>query len=214
MNAVGIFGGTFNPVHIGHLRTCVELRDYLGLEEIHMIPSARPPHRDAPQVSGEHRLAMLRLAIAGEPGLQADDQESRRSGLSYSIDTLQALRAELGGDTSLIMCVGMDSLVNLASWHRWRELMDFAHLVVVSRPGWQVPGSGPVADWLVDKLVSDPALLKQAPAGWVLVREMTLLPISSTSVRQQLATGHSARYLVPDAVLEYIDKQQLYQKVI
>ena len=122
LNTVGIFGGTFNPVHIGHLRICVELREYLGLQTMHLIPSARPPHREAPQVSAEHRLAMLRLATQREAGLAVDDRELRRQGLSYTVETLQDLRDELGEDTSLTMCLGMDALVNLASWHRWQDL--------------------------------------------------------------------------------------------
>lgn len=210
MSAVGIFGGTFNPVHIGHLRSCVELRECLGLEQIHLIPSARPPHRQAPEVTAEHRLAMLDLAIGEEPGLIADDRELRREGLSYTVDTLQELRQELGGDTSLSMCIGMDSLVNLASWHRWRDLTDFAHLVVVARPGWQTPDAGPVAEWLRDKLLNDTECLKAEPSGRVLVREMTLLPISSTEVRSDLAAGRSVRYLVPDPVLDYIHQHRLY----
>ena len=210
MNATGIFGGTFNPVHIGHLRTCVELREYLGLQAIHMIPSARPPHREAPDVSACHRLAMLRLAIEGEPGLIADDRELRRESLSYTIDTLQELRSELGDDHSLIMCIGMDSLVNLASWHRWQDLTEFAHLVVVARPGWQIPDNGPVALWLQGKLLSDTDLLNSTPAGSVLIREMTLLPVSSTEVKKDLVAGRSLRYLVPDSVLEYIEQNKLY----
>ncbi len=210
MNGVGIFGGTFNPVHIGHLRSCIELRETLGLTAIHLIPSARPPHREAPVVSAEHRLTMLHLAIDEEPGLQVDDRELRRDGLSYTIDTLQELRGELGNDTSLSMCIGMDSLVNLASWHRWQSLTDFAHLVVVARPGWQVPDTGPVANWLDDKLVSDVELLTNTPAGQVLVSEMTLLPMSSTGIRKKLAAGQSVRYLVPDAVLDYIEQHRLY----
>lgn len=210
MNAVGIFGGTFDPVHIGHLRSCVELREYLGLEQIHLLPNARPPHRRAPEVTAEHRLAMLNLAIAEEPGLVADDRELRREGLSYTVDTLRELRQELGSDTSLSLCIGMDSLVNLASWYRWRELTDFAHLVVVARPGWQTPESGPVAEWLSNKLLNDAGYLKAEPSGRVLVREMTLLPISSTQVRSHLAAGRSVRYLVPDPVLDYIHQHHLY----
>ncbi len=210
MNAVGIFGGTFDPVHIGHLRSCVELREYLGLEQIHLLPNSHPPHRQSPEVGAEHRLIMLNLAITAEPGLVTDDRELRREGLSYSIDTLQLLRQELGYDTSLSLCIGMDSLVNLASWHRWQELTDFAHIVVVARPGWQAPASGPVAEWMSNKQRGDAAYLKSEPSGSVLIREMTLLPISSTQLRSDLAAGRSVRYLIPDTVLDYIDQHRLY----
>ena len=179
-----------------------------------MMPCARPPHRDSPDVSAEHRLAMLQLAIKDEPGLLADDRELRREGLSYTVDTLQALRRELGGTTSLTLCIGMDSLVNLASWHRWQALTDFAHLVVVARPGWQAPDNGPVARWLKDRQAMDMAALNEAPSGRVLVKAMTLLPVSSTELRQGLVEGKSMRYLVPDAVLTYIKEHNLYAKVI
>jgi len=212
LNAIGIFGGTFDPIHIGHLRTCVELREYLQLEEMHMIPCARPAHREQPGISAIHRLAMLCRAIEGEPGLRADDRELRRKGLSYTVDTLQELRHEKGDDCPLYLCVGMDSLANLDSWQRWQELTAFAHLVVVARPGWQLPKTGPVANWLEDKLAADMPLLKQTPAGLVLIREMTLLPVSSTKLRQDLTAGHSVRYLVPDAALDYINQHHLYQK--
>lgn len=210
MKAVGVFGGTFDPVHIGHLRTCVELRHHLDLVRIHLLPNAVPPHRDAPRVSAEHRLAMLRLAVDGEPGLLADDRELRRTGPSYAIDTLSELRVELGVDTSLVMCIGMDGLVNLASWHRWQELLGLAHIVVVARPGWCLPTTGAVARWLGDKLTNDVAVLGAEPSGKVLIREMTLLPVSSTEIRSALWLGLSARYLLPDAVLDYIFHHQLY----
>ena len=210
LKAVGVFGGTFNPVQIGHLRTCVELRQHLGLAYIHLIPNATPPHRQVPGVSAEDRLAMLRLAIDGEPGLLADDRELRRSGPSFAIDTLADLRTELGAGASLMMCIGMDGLVNLADWYRWRELLDFAHIVVAARPGWRQPAEGVVARWLDDKLEHDVAVLKAEPSGKVLIREMTLLPVSSTEIRSVLSSGLSARYLLPDAVLDYIVRHQLY----
>lgn len=207
-----MFGGTFDPVHIGHLRTCVELREYLNVQQIHMIPCARPPHREQPTVSAEHRLAMLRLAIDAEPGLLADDRELRRQGLSYTVATLEELRGEIGEDAPLYLCVGMDSLVNLDSWHRWRDIVELAHLVVVARPGWHLPTSGLVADWVQDKVVSDVTSLSAAPCGRIMIREMTLLPVSSSALRENLIRGRSVRYLAPDEVLNYINQHQLYQQ--
>ncbi len=221
MKAVGIFGGTFDPVHIGHLRTAVELREHLGLDELHLMPSARPPHRERPGVSAEHRLAMLRLAIdGGEPGdggldcdgLLADDRELRREGLSYTVETLAQLRNELGGDVALCLCIGMDSLVNLHTWQRWQELSDYAHIVVAARPGWHLPETGPVAQWLAGRYTDDVQLISHSPSGRVLVEAMTLLPVSATQIRENLATGHSVRYLVPDAVIQYIHQHGLYKQ--
>jgi nicotinate-nucleotide adenylyltransferase len=212
LNAIGIFGGTFDPVHIGHLRTCIELCDYLGLDEINLVPCARPPHREQPLVTPAHRWAMLGLAVENEPLLRADDRELRRQGPSYTINTVQDLRAEMGPDRRLYLCIGMDSLVGLQSWSHWQEIANFCHLVVVARPGWEVPKCGPVADWLRDKIAADVATLGCAPAGRVLVKEMTLLPISSTQLRVDLAHGRSVRYLLPDRVLDYIKRHSLYQK--
>lgn len=208
---IGLFGGTFDPVHIGHLRTAVELRELLGLEAMHMLPCARPAHRGQPVASAEQRLAMLRLGIGGEPGLVADDRELRRSSLSYTIDTLIDVRAQFGAEVPLYLCVGMDSLVYLNTWHRWRELGDFAHLVVVARPGWQFPQHGETARWLAGLGVKDPKSLAQQPCGGVCVEEMTLLPVSSSRVREDLAAGRSLRYLVPDCVIDYIERHVLYR---
>ena len=215
MKAVGIFGGTFDPVHIGHLRTAVELREHLDLDELRLMPSARPPHREQPGVSAEHRLAMLQLAIGKgtlAAGLLADDRELRREGLSYTVETLAQLRGELGGDVALCLCIGMDSLVNLHTWQRWQALSDYAHIVVAARPGWHLPETGPVAQWLAGRCTDDPKLLSKSPSGRVLVEAMTLLPVSATQIREDLATGSSVRYLVPDAVIQYIHQHGLYKQ--
>lgn len=215
MKAVGIFGGTFDPVHIGHLRTAVELREHLGLDELRLMPSARPPHREQPGVSAEHRLAMLQLAIGKEnlaAGLLADDRELRREGLSYTVETLAQLRVELGDNVALCLCIGMDSLVNLHTWQRWQALSDYAHIVVAARPGWHLPETGPVAQWLAGRCTDDPKLLSKSPSGRVLVEAMTLLPVSATQIREDLAAGSSVRYLVPDAVIQYIHQHGLYKQ--
>ncbi|HEX4880936.1 MAG TPA: nicotinate-nucleotide adenylyltransferase [Porticoccaceae bacterium] len=210
MDAIGLFGGTFDPVHIGHLRTAVELREALGLRRVLLVPSARPPHRAPPRASAVQRLAMLAAAIGDEPGLVADARERRRAGLSYTIDTLAELRAELGPGVALCLCLGMDALVGLASWHRWREFTDLAHLVVAARPGWQAPESGPVAEWLAERWVQDPAALHATAHGRALIRALTLLPVSSSGLREDLAAARSVRYLVPDAALAYLRDHRLY----
>lgn len=210
LQSVGIFGGTFDPIHIGHLRTAVELRQLLELDEIRLLPNAQPPHRELPGVSAEHRLAMLQIAVADEPGLVVDDRELRRAGPSYTIDTLGELRAELGEHVAICLCIGMDSLVNLASWQRWQALTEFAHIVVAARPGWQLPATGEVADWLEDKTVTDPAQLKQSTAGSVFVEALTLLPVSATGIRDALKAGRSVRYLTPERVIHYMKTHRLY----
>lgn len=207
---VGIFGGTFDPVHIGHLRTSVELRKILGLSEMRLIPNANPPHRIQPEASAKHRLAMLQLALANEPGLVTDDRELRRQGPSYTLDTLTEIRAEIGTETPLCLCIGMDSLVNLNQWHRWCELTDLAHIVTVARPGWHLPQSGEVLEFIHEHRATSEEQLQAQPAGKVLIREITLLPVSATGIRQALQRGESIRYLVPDKVIDYIRQHQLY----
>ena len=219
INSIGIFGGTFDPIHIGHLRTAVELRKVLGLSEMRLIPSATPPHRTQPESSAEHRLAMLQIALgsessAPEPGLIADDRELQRElqreGPSYTWDTLKELRAEAGPDTPLCLCIGMDSLIDLNQWHRWHELTDMAHIVVAARPGWHLPKSGEVLDFVRAHRATDIEQVQSTPKGKILIMEMTLLPVSATGIRQALQRGESIRYLVPEKVIDYIRQHQLY----
>ncbi|MCK9469815.1 MAG: nicotinate-nucleotide adenylyltransferase [Porticoccaceae bacterium] len=210
--AIGIFGGTFDPIHIGHLRTALELREHLHLDAMHLMPCGDPVHRHAPLTSAVHRLAMVRLAVAREPGLVVDDREIVRGGASYTIDSLQEVRREQGSQQPLCLCIGMDSLLSLATWKRWRELSDVAHVVVAARPGWQPPREGEVAQWVAKRRVDNPATLHTRPAGAVYVTAMTLLPVAATSLRESLAAGHSIRYLTPDAVVDYIHTYQLYQR--
>lgn len=210
MDAIGLFGGTFDPVHIGHLRTAVELRETLGLNRVLLVPSARPPHRAAPRASASQRMAMLTAAIGNEPGLVADDRELRRAGPSYTFDTLAEVRAELGPDVPLCLCLGMDALVSLAGWRHWRQFIEFAHLVVAARPGWRAPVSGPVAEWLAPRWVDNVAALHGAAHGRALIRTLTLLPVSSSQIREHLVAGRSVRYLVPDGALAYLQDHHLY----
>lgn len=207
---VGIFGGTFDPIHIGHLRTSVELRKVLGLREMRLIPNAQPPHRIQPETSAKHRIAMLQLALKNESGLVADDRELRRQGPSYTLDTLADIRDEIGIETPLCLCIGMDSLINLSQWHRWRDLTSLAHIVAVARPGWHLPQSGEVLKFIHEHRATSEELLQAQPAGKVLIKEITLLPVSATGIRQALQRGESIRYLVPDNVIDYIRQHQLY----
>jgi nicotinate-nucleotide adenylyltransferase len=209
--AIGVFGGTFDPIHIGHLRTGLELCEHLGLDEMRFMPCGDPPHREPPGTPAGHRLAMARLAIEGESLLRVDDREVRREGLSYSIDSVAHLREEIGARVPLCLCVGLDSLVNLNTWHRWRELADYAHILVAVRPGWSRPETGEVADWLAGRRVDDARQLLQSPAGGVHITEMTLLPVSATEIRDALAAGRSIRYLTPNSVIDYIRDHNLYR---
>ena len=215
-NGVGIFGGTFDPVHIGHLRTAVELRKVLNLTEMRLVPSAIPPHRSQPQANAKQRMAMLKLALgydtdSSEPGLVVDDRELHRQGPSYTVDTLRDIRQEIGTDAPLCLCIGMDSLVNLNQWHQWSELTDIAHIVVAARPGWHLPNSGEIVEFVKTHRATQTEQLQSQPSGKVLILEMTLLPVSATGIRQSLQKQQSIRYLVPDQVIDYIRQHQLYE---
>jgi nicotinate-nucleotide adenylyltransferase len=207
---IGILGGTFNPVHFGHLRSAVELREHLELGEVRLMPAAQPPHRSAPDCSAEQRAAMVCAAIAGEQGLQCDRRELQRPGPSYTIDSLEEIRAEEGPDASVCLIIGADALLGLDRWHRWRELTRYAHLIVIARPGWELTARGAVLEFVEEHRCDDASQLRQHPAGCLLLERLRPLDISATEIRDLVANGRSARYLVPDAVWETIQSNGLY----
>ncbi|MCL4167369.1 UNVERIFIED_CONTAM: hypothetical protein GTU68_042078, partial [Idotea baltica] len=193
-----MFGGTFNPVHYGHLRSALELTERLGLDHLRLMPCAIPVHREAPDCSASDRVAMVELAVRDEPHLCCDPRELTRGGPSYTIDSLEELRAELGPLRGICLVMGCDALLKLDTWHRWHELLDVAHVVVIARPGWQLPAAGTVADWLTQHRATGPDTLSKVPHGSVLVEELRPLAISSTEIRSLLRAGRSARYLLPE----------------
>lgn len=206
----GIFGGTFDPIHIGHLRMALELKQQLKLDEMRLLPCYLPPHRATPGASAEQRVAMLELALQGCAELTMDQRELLREKPSYTYDTLCEFRAELGEQISLCLCMGMDSFVTLDQWHEWRQLIRLAHIVVVERPGYEAPSVGPVADLLRRHRVEVEAI-HAAPAGAVIVASPALLPISATAIRAQINAGESPQFLLPDSVWSYIRAQGLYR---
>lgn len=207
---VGVFGGTFNPVHYGHLRSALELVERLDLAQLRMMPSALPPLRDEPTCSAEHRAAMVALAVDGEPRLVCDQRELQRQGKSYTIDSLIELREEFGPSRSLCMVLGCDAVLEIARWHRWQELLNWTHIVVITRPGWELPSKGEVATWLQEHKLQTSDTLLTLPAGGILIEELRPLDISATEIRTLIASGKSPRYLMPQSVLDYINQHQLY----
>lgn len=199
MNPIGILGGTFDPVHNGHLRLAIEMREALGLSSVKLIPASVPPLRNAPEIDASKRLRMLEAAIEEEDGLEIDDRELHRKGTSYTVDTLRAMRNDVG-DTPLCLIVGMDAFRRLDQWHQWQKLPDLAHIAVAHRPGSEPPESGAVAELVKAKRVDDPQRLRERGAGHVIVRKIPALDISATRIRALLSTGQSIRYLVPDRV--------------
>jgi nicotinate-nucleotide adenylyltransferase len=214
MNArkqLGLFGGTFNPVHCGHVQSARELKQLLQLDELRLLPCHQPPHRDTPEVSSEQRLAMVELAISDEPGLVVDDRELQRDGPSYTVDTLASLRQELGDEASLYWVMGTDAFAGLANWHRWQALLDYAHIVVMARPDAGMPSSGEVATLLAERRVLNPDQLRAQAAGHILLVSLTAYPISATDIRRRLASGEPTVQLLPRAVANYIEQHQLYR---
>ncbi|AHK79697.1 nicotinate-nucleotide adenylyltransferase [Ectothiorhodospira haloalkaliphila] len=205
---IGILGGTFDPIHFGHLRPALEVQEHLGMDEVRFIPCGLPPHRRQPAVSVAHRAAMVELAVQGQPGFVMDPRELQREGPSYSVDTLESLRAELGQEVPLCLMLGMDAFAGLSSWHRWREITRLAHVVVSHRPG--SPASHDLGDWMQDHCTLDPQDLRRTPAGRVFFLPVTQLDISATAIRRLIARGYSPLYLTPRVVVDYIADHGLY----
>jgi nicotinate-nucleotide adenylyltransferase len=208
---MGLLGGTFDPIHLGHLAAASAAQQALHLDEVRFIPAARPPHRaDSPRASEYHRLEMIRLAVSNKAGWEVSDLELRRHGPSYSWDTLAALHEQGWSPSQIFFITGADAFADIATWHRYPELLDAAHFVVVTRPGisldsvrWRVPG-------LVPRMVSPEHLADAAPPR-IIVIESTTPDVSSTEIRQRAARGESLDGMVPPAVAAYIAQHHLYR---
>ena len=209
MAGIGILGGTFDPVHCGHLRLAMEVRDRLHLSSVRLVPAPNPRLRDTPRADVAQRLEILEAAVDDEPGLEVDARELEREGPTYSIETLESLRREFSEEV-IVFILGMDSFRRLDRWHRWRELTDLAHLAVAERPGDALPEEGPVAEFLASRRCDDVAALTAKPAGHVIICAPPMLDISATRIRALLAEGRSVRYLVPDKVIDVIERTRCY----
>ena len=217
MQLVGLLGGTFNPIHFGHLRMAQELAEALNLSEVRFIPSANPPHKSMPTVSAKYRAAMVQLAIADNPLFMLDMRELERIGASYTIDTLISLREELGIEgkqpASLCLIMGSDAFVHLNTWARWQELLNYCHIILIQRPNASKQPKLPdeLAVFLQNHYSEDLDDLKNNAAGYIHMQAITPLEISSTNIRNALINKLSARYLVPEKVIDYVVKHKLYQ---
>ncbi|MBS3804994.1 MAG: nicotinate-nucleotide adenylyltransferase [Oleiphilaceae bacterium] len=205
-----IFGGTFDPIHHGHLRLAVELRERFGVASVALVPAHIPPHRDQPGTTSAERLRLLELAIEGEPGLVIDDRELSREGASYSADTLRQLRQELGAQAPLAMVVGTDAFAAFDQWYEWQAIPSLAHIIVVNRPGSQLDPSSQAARLLASRAAEAPSQLLSRPAGLCLALDLPLLAISASGIRERIQAGRSPRYLLPDAVWREIRGKELY----
>ena len=213
MRLVGILGGTFNPIHYGHLRMAQELAAALYFDELRFIPSANPPHKVAPEVNTKHRAVMVKIAIADNPLFKFDDSELLRKGASYTIDTLISLREELGENAALCLIMGSDAFIKLDTWHRWQELLNFCHIALVQRPNFSAEHAKLpeiLETFLHTHYTENASDLSAKNAGFIHMQQITALDISSTKIREMLKNGQMPRYLMPDAVLDYINEARLY----
>lgn len=213
---IGIFGGTFDPIHYGHLRLAEEMLELVGLQQLRFIPTGAPAHRDAPVVTPQQRSAMVRLAIAGQPAFVLDEREVKRQQLCYTVDTLRELRAELGDAQPLCLLMGGDAFLQLHTWREWQQLFTLAHIVVGYRPGFALEERIHVVPTVLrehyqQRLTSVAALSQQA-AGGIVELAIPKLEISATLIRSRVAENRTIRYLLPEAVANYIHQHQLYKK--
>jgi len=206
---IGILGGTFDPVHYGHLRCATEVAEALSLDRVLLIPLANPPHREPPVASAVQRLQMLQLAVREFSRLQVDDCELRLGGMSYTVRTLEHLRNELG-DVALCLMVGADAFLDLESWHQWQRLFELAHIIVMQRPGFDLEGRMPT--WSLPRLAQSVAGLREQPNDRIWVQPVTPIDISASAIRQALARGESVAGKTPAAVLDYIQHHRLYER--
>jgi nicotinate-nucleotide adenylyltransferase len=213
--AIGILGGTFDPIHYGHLRLAEEMLELASLSQIRFVPAGTPPHRDEPQVSAQHRSEMVRLAIADQPAFVLDAREVERSGKCYTVDTLRELRAELGPAQPTCLLMGGDAFLQLDTWHEWEQLFELAHIVVGSRPGFtleeRIHTATPKLQSHYQQRLCAAQVLSQQPAGGIAELAIPKLEISATLIRSRVAENRSIRYLLPNKVADYIHQHQLYE---
>lgn len=211
---LGLMGGTFDPVHYGHLRLAEEAAEGFGLAQVRWMPSGNPGHRGAPRTPGRHRLEMVRLAVRDNPRFAVDDSEARGDTPRFTIDTLRRLRAELGAALPIVVIIGADQLHRLDTWRAWRDLLDLAHFAVAERPGYTLaPAALPpavAAEW--QRRGAADTALRETPGGRMSAFPSTSLAISASDIRRRLAAGASVRYLLPPEVLAYIGTHRLYSE--
>lgn len=207
---VGVLGGTFDPIHNGHLRLAMELVSALGLDHVRLIPNGDPPHRNAPRATPGQRSKWIRVAVANEPRLRLDDRELLRDGPSYTVDTLASLKTELS-EHPLCLVMGRDVFAQLPEWHEWRRLFELAHIVLIDRPGLEVELQPDASTELEARGTDDHRALRRSAAGLIYGYAPPPLAISASRIRELLANGDSARYLLPESILDDILDAGAYQ---
>jgi nicotinate-nucleotide adenylyltransferase len=206
---IGVLGGTFDPIHVGHLALARSARVALGFDEIRFLPTGISWQKSETATSARDRLEMVRIAIEGQAGFVTDDREVKRGGNSYTVDTLRELRSELGEETMLVLLLGSDQLRNLATWHRYRELLDYAHIAVTRRERVSLARLPAAVEALVEGRGCD--ALPDCASGSIVFFGMPFVPVSATRLREQLLAGDRPAELLPPVVLNYIHEHGLYR---
>lgn len=210
-NSLAVYGGTFDPIHYGHLRSAIEIRQALSVDTVRLVPSFSPPHRQQPNSTPAQRLEMLQLAVGDHDGICVDDREIARQGASFMVETLESIRQEVGSDTALSLVLGSDAYAIFNQWRRWEDISEIAHLVILERPGYaiaDVPQA--LLDWSASRWVSSPEELLESVSGKMTSLRLTQLEISATMIREQISAGLAIDYLLPEKVQNYINKHKLY----
>jgi nicotinate-nucleotide adenylyltransferase len=208
---IGVLGGTFDPVHFGHLRPALEMLERLPLGELRLIPLNVAVHRPQPRASGAQRTAMLRAAVRSQPGFTVDERELGRPGGSYTYDTLCSLREEIGDATPMCLLLGSDAFADFLSWHLPDAILELAHLTVMLRPGAQNRFGEALRDWSEPRLCLDVSDLAAVSGGRILFQDVTQLDISATAIRKMVSRGFSPRFLLPDEVIAIIKQEGIYR---
>ncbi|KAF3983132.1 MAG: nicotinate-nucleotide adenylyltransferase [Methylococcales symbiont of Hymedesmia sp. n. MRB-2018] len=203
---IGIYGGTFDPIHFGHLRTALEVKECFCLDEIRLLPCAQPALKESPDTASDKRLKMIELAIQDQESLRVDRRELNRPGISYMVDTLRSIRNEIS-NTSLLLFMGTDAFKDIASWQQWQSLFDYAHIIVITRPNYQ---QQPLGKFLSLKLTQNKEDLTKKPTGFLFFQTVTQLDISATAIRELIANNKNPAYLLPKQVIDYIKVHKLY----
>ena len=212
---VGIFGGTFDPIHYGHLRVAEEIVETVGLQKMYFVPAGMPRLRHSPVASSQHRVEIVRLAIQKNPDFVLDEREIYRDGVSYSIDTVREFKQEFGEEVRLCFILGADAFIKLPEWNNWKELFNLCHFIVSTRPGYTFTLikellSKELREECSQRWVSNTETLKKETSGLIFIASTTMLDISATSIRAHIAVGRNVRHLVPSVTVNYISKNKLY----
>lgn len=206
---IGIYGGTFDPIHYGHLSAASEVQQSLALDDVRMVLSAQPPHREQPVLSASDRFSLLTLALENYPRLLADDCEMKRTGPSYMVDTLLHYRQQMpAGSVALIL--GVEAFNSLQSWYRWQEIIQLAHIVITDRAGFDNQIEQSLAEYVDSFLTGDKSQLKQLTHGKIYLQPVKPIDISATQIRRLIKDRKPVKQLLPDACVEEIKRQRFY----